>query len=394
MTESGGRGTRVLLVFAFASQASLSIVQWGIGALGPDLQQAYGLTAAGLGALLAAGSVGNAITLVAVGAAIDRFGPRFALIGGGIVSGGVLVLAGTAHQAWVLGLGLLIAGAAGALVSVAGAVSVFHGFGDDRRGLALGVRQAAIAAGGLIASFMLPGLAALGGVRLSLAASGVLTALFAVAFGLASPGGPLAGTRNRSRVAPVEVLRTPGMARLMLVGLLLVSALTTILTFSVPAIRAAGASPATGSLLFALVSVTAMAARVFWGRLADGAGGTRRRATLFDIGVVAAVGAVLYWLAGHVGVPAQCLTMPVFAFGALGFNGVLYLIAGELAGADRAGQAVGFGSTVLFGGSALAAVPLGMLADRAGYQSLWLAAAGLAAAGALVTRGLPARRAG
>ena len=65
----------------------------------------------------------------------------------------------------------------------------------------------------------------------------------------------------------------------------------------------------------------------------------------------------------------------MLSFGALGFNGVLYLIAGEIAGAARAGQAVALMSTALFGGGALAAVPLGALADAEGYRSLWLAAA-------------------
>ena len=71
----------------------------------------------------------------------------------------------------------------------------------------------------------------------------------------------------------------------------------------------------------------------------------------------------------------RIVALVVLSFGALGFNGVLYLLAGELAGAARAGQAVALMSTALFGGGAVAAVPLGALADAAGYRSLWLASA-------------------
>ena len=48
-------------------------------------------------------------------------------------------------------------------------------------------------------------------------------------------------------------------------------------------------------------------------------------------------------------------------------------------------------STALFGGAALAAVPLGTLVDAEGYRSLWLAAALASGVGVLVTLGLEPR---
>ena len=71
---------------------------------------------------------------------------------------------------------------------------------------------------------------------------------------------------------------------------------------------------------------------------------------------------------------------------------MLYVIAGEIAGAARAGQAVALMSTALFGGGALAAVPLGALADAEGYRSLWIAAAVAAGLGVLATLRLRPRR--
>ena len=85
----------------------------------------------------------------------------------------------------------------------------------------------------------------------------------------------------------------------------------------------------------------------------------------------------------------QLPAVAFFSFGALGFNGVLYAIAGELVGPERAGQAVGLAATVLFGGGAIGAIPLGFLADALGYRALWPAAAVLALCGALLSLGLP-----
>ena len=379
---------RRLLALAVGSQASISIASWGLGALGPELRDEFDLSAAALGALLATVFIGNALVLVPAGMIVDRIGPRQPLIVGWVASGALLVLAGLAGTAWLLGALLFLYGVASSIVAVAGTVSVFHGFDAVRRGMALGVRQMAVSLGGLVAAGLLPGMAAIGGVRLSFIASGLLAGVFATVFGLASPRGALAAGGGRLRDFR-EVIRTPGIPRLLAVALIDVTVLTTVLVFSVPAISDAGASTAVGAALFAIVSVSAMIARLTWGRIADRDLGTRRRATLRDVGLVAAAGALLYWAVTPLGPPAQLPVMAIFAFGAMGANGVIYLMAGELAGGHRAGQAVGLMSMALFGGGALAAVPLGVLADRVGFTALWPTAAALAVLGILVTLGLP-----
>jgi MFS family permease len=371
-----------------ACQTSISIVQWGLGALAPDLAHKYGLSAAGLGTLISATSFGNAIALVGAGVAVDRIGPRLPLMIGGIATGVLLAIGGYAPSVAALGVCLLLSGIAGSLISVAGTVSVFHGFPSERRGAALGVRQMSIAAGGLVASFLLPSLAALGGIELALLGCGVLTAITSVLFALASPSGPLHDVEV-GHINIGAVLHAPGMRRLLVIGFLLVCALTAILTFIVPAARASGFSTAGAASLFTAVSLSAMAARIVFGRLADRHGGNRRRSTLRDIALLATVGALVFWLASGQGLAVQLPAVAFFAFGALGFNGVLYTIAGELVGPERAGQAVGLAATVLFGGGAIGAILLGILADWLGYRALWPAAAGLTLSGALLSLGLP-----
>jgi MFS family permease len=384
-----GPAPRRLLALALTSQLTVSIVQWGGGALGPDLMHRYHLSAAGLGALLSAGAVGNALARIVAGGVIDRIGARRPLIAGGLVAGTALAVGGLAAGAWTLGAALLVFGTAGAFVAIAGTVSVFHSFPAERRGTALGIRQTAVAGGGLVASVLLPGLAALGGVPLSLAVTGVLVAVPAVLFGLVTVHGP-AVERHRGP-GRLTVLRIPGIRRVLLVGLLQVSVLTALLTFAVPAVRAGGASAVGGSAVFATISLAGILARLTFGRLADAGAGTRRREALRDAGRLAVAGALATWAVSGSPLWAQIPVVFAFAFGALGFNGVLYTLAGELAGPARAGQAVGLAAAVLFGGSALAAVPLGVLADHAGYRALWPAAAILGTLGLAVIHGLPRR---
>jgi MFS family permease len=380
------RGETRLLVLALACQASISIVQWGLGVIAPDLQEQYDLSAASLGALVNATAFGNAVALMVAGVIVDRSGPRKPLLYAGSACGLLLIAGSLLTNPVGLGIALFASGVAGALVAVGATVSVFHGFPPERRGFALGMRQMSVALGGLLAAVLLPLAVHVGGVRLALLLSGVLTAVTAVVFALDTPRGPLVPPEAARRViAPFAVLREPGMGTLLVVAVCYIVALVAVLTFAVPALRDGGAGPGEGSLLFALVSISAMVARIAWGRLADAGGGRRRVATLRDVGVLACASALLTWAVWPGGTAVQIAALVLLSFGALGFNGVLYLIAGEIAGGARAGQAVALMSTALFGGGALAAVPLGALADAEGYRSLWLAAATASALGVLAT---------
>ncbi len=303
--------------------------------------------------------------LIPAGRTVDRIGARLPLILGGVGAAMALMLAAVATSPLFTGLGLFGFGLAGAFVAVAGTATITREFAVERRGLALGVRQMSVAAGGLVAAFLLPGLAGLGGVPLALAVSGVLTGVLAVAFGRSLPAGP-------HRVAPSPSVRgVPGIGVVLAAATVQVVALTAVLNFSVPALRDGGASTGQGVILFAVVSLGAMAGRIGWGRLADANGGTRRWLTLRDVAVVTVVAALAYWAVEPLGPEIRLVLMFPLAAGAMGANGLLYLIAGEMAGPARAGTAAGIVSTMLFGVSAAASPLLGLLADHAGFEVLW-----------------------
>ena len=79
----------------------------------------------------------------------------------------------------------------------------------------------------------------------------------------------------------------------------------------------------------------------------------------------------------------------LFAFGALGWNALVYVTAGERADPELTAQSVAVAATLIFLLSAACTPPMGALADRAGWDALWITTGVLAAAGALVAAGLP-----
>jgi MFS family permease len=362
-------------------------VSFGLPAIGPQLRHAYGLSLPELGAVLTANLLGAGLALIGAGIAVDRVGSRAAMLSGTALATGGLVGAAQAETKGLLFAGLLISGIGAAVVPVAGAGALFRAYPVARRGWALGVRQMAVPFGGIMSAALLPGLEAAGGVHLALRVAAGIVGVAGIAFALllgadARPPVPLS-TPFRS------ILRAPGMQRLLLVACFYVVVLQALISYTVPAVRAAGFSSFTASASYFAVNVAAMVARVVWGYVADRAGGARRVRTLVETGAVAAAGALLFTLALNADAAAVLLAALVFGFGALGWNAILYVSAGERAPVELAGRSFAVAATVVFVVSALCTPPLGALAAHAGWTAFWVTTAALAGAGALIAAYLP-----
>jgi hypothetical protein len=89
---------------------------------------------------------------------------------------------------------------------IAGTRALFSSYEADRQGWALGVRQMAVPLGGTLAALLLPGLVALGGIRLALVVSAVLIAVAGFVFaGVAEVEG---GSDERAPFALSRLWRT------------------------------------------------------------------------------------------------------------------------------------------------------------------------------------------
>ena len=376
-----------MLLRAVAAQASVSIAQFGLPAIGPELQDEYGLGLAGLGAVLTASLLGSGLTLLPGGVVVDRYGSRLPLAIGTAFGAGGLAVAAFAPSTAVLLVSLLVAGVGSGFVPIAGFGALMRAYDATRRGFALGIRQMAVPVGGLIAAVLLPLLARAGGVGWR--SSSALR--WCSCSGRDSPSSRRQGRRpiggrgsrctgssgrraccacsswrpstssfsSRFSRSPCPPCGTPGFSALV-----------------------AGAS-------FFALNATAAVARIVWGRIADLEAGSRRVRTLVEAGLVGAVGGVVFTLALHGGPAALVVAMILFAFGALGWNALVYVSAGEKAPPELAAQAVGIAATLIFVVSAVSTPPMGALAAAVGWDWFWLACAGLLGIGAAVALTLP-----
>ncbi len=376
-----------MLASASAAQAAVSFVNFGLPSIGPDLRRHFGLSLPELGGILTASLLGSGLALIAAGIAVDRFGARRATFAGAMLAAAGLAAAAGAQSKAVLFVALIASGIGSSVIPVAGAGALFRVYPAARRGWALGVRQMAVPLGGTIASGAMPGLVRIAGVGLAFAVAAGAVAVTGTVFALIpeEDAGPV---RVRIERPFRSILEAPGMLRLLLVAALYIVVLQAILSYIVPAARAAGLSAFWAGFTFFAVNVTAMVARLVWGRVADRQEGSRRVRTLVETGIVGAVGGLVFTLALHGGAGLVVPAAVLFGFGALGWNALVYVSAGERTAPELAGRSVATAATVVFLISAICTPPLGALADHAGWDVFWVVTAVLAGLGALAASGL------
>jgi MFS family permease len=335
-----------VLAAGSVAAASSAVLFIGLPVLVPTLQDEYSLSLGEIGVLLAAQWVGTTVALLPWGLAADRFGERVVLSLG--LAGCAACVAGAAFAPSFPALLVLLAlaGAAGASVNSASGRAVMQWFDASERGLALGVRQTAIPAGGFVGALALPPIADAGGSEAAL--------LFVAGLCV---GGAVVGAlvlRERGHVEELEVdsvvatLVDAKLWRLSIGSGLYLYAQLAVLGFGVLFLHDEhGVSEGRAALAIAASQVLAMTLRVGVGRWSDVVG--TRIGPLLRIGV--AVSAVVGLTAALSRGPLWALVPAVALAGGLSmaWNGLSFTAAAELAGRARSGAAIGFQQTVLGG---------------------------------------------
>jgi sugar phosphate permease len=371
-----------VLAAGTGAQAAFSAVALGLPALAPELREEFGLSLGQVGVVLGAVWLGTTLTLLPWGLLADRVGERWVLAAGLAACGLVLVPAGRASGFWDVVILVFLAGATGASVNAASGRAVMGWFAPDERGLALGIRQTAIPAGGLIAAVVLPALEAgdafafLAGVCLA----GALVGALLVREPSAGPSVSAGSDR---------ILRDGRLWLLCIASGIYLVAQIAVIGFVVLYLHdERGFSEAEAAAVLAAIHVTAVALRIAAGRWSDLVGS--RVGPLRQIGV--ATGLALAAATALLGAAPALLAPAFVAAGALSmaWNGLSFAAAAELAGRARSGAALGFQQTVLTAVGVV--VPVAFAAVAAGVS--WRLAYGLAAlfplVGALLLRPLRA----
>jgi sugar phosphate permease len=387
---AGGHRGRRWLVLAAGTVALTagSAFQYGLAYLIPALR-ASGLSLAQAGVIVACPTAGLLLTLVAWGAAADRWGERRILAAGLGVAGLVLLAATRARGMATLGACLVVAGAAGASVYAASGRLILGWFAARERGMAMGIRQSAQPLGVAVAALALPSLAARG-LAAAFAFLGGFC-LLAAALVVAVVRDP-ARDGEREQAQRGSPYRTGVLWRIHAASALLVVPQFTVSTFAlVFLVEARGwRAPAAGALL-AVAAAGGAASRLGAGHWSDRLGTRMRPMRILALATTAALLALAL-----AAVAAPALAVPILLGAAVlvvSTNGLAFTAVAELAGPAWAGRALGIQNTGQNAVAALTPPLVAVLIGAAGYPAAFAVAGVLPLAAATLVPLAAERRA-
>lgn len=336
------RSRWLILGLGILAQAATCLFLYGLPTLVPALRADEHLSLVGASLVISAPTGGILLTLIAWGAAADRFGERVVITSGLALATGFLAGAAAAHGVVALCVLLALAGASGASVNAASGRLVMAWFDAGERGLAMGARQTAQPLGVAIAALALPPLAhahSIGVAFLFTAGCCGLTAA-AVLVLVRDPPRPAtaAATRKASPYRSPVLWRIHAASALLVVPQFAVSAFTLVYLVS----QMHWDPVAAGRVVFAF-QIAGAAGRVGAGLWSDA---VRSRLTpVRQLAITATVLMVVLSL----GAWAQAWWIVVgFALGAVvtvADNGLAFTAVAEVAGSAWAGRALGVQNT-------------------------------------------------
>ncbi|MCS7235690.1 MAG: MFS transporter [Armatimonadota bacterium] len=371
---------------ATLQQAGLTFVRFGLPALVPFVRADLRLSLAEAGVVLGAFDLGALVAFYATGLATERAGERRVMAAGAVATGLLAALGALAPSAAWLAAALALAGAGFPSSQVAGSHAVMAAFPARERGVAMGVRQAGLPVGGLLAAFLLPWLASVWSWRVGLLAAGVGCALAGV---LTYTGlGRLEAPHEAPGVvrpavdpwrAPLEFFRSAPLVLTTLTACLLAAGQFG-LTGYLPLyfVDTFGWQPQRAARLLLFVHLGGVAGRMAWGWVSDRwFGADRTRPIALAACCAAATVVALALLARWEAVPAWAAAVLALlsGFTLLGWNGLYVTLLSELAWAWRASAVmVGLSMTVLYVFTMLAPPVFGWTVERMGghYTGAWL----------------------
>lgn len=369
----------------------VSFTEWSFGVLYPFLQEPLGASRAQLGLITSGLLVGGASTVLLAGWLVDVLGVRKLLtILLAAVTVGLVLFSQIQSLLHAVLLAALIGGA-GSGAPPAYIKAIVDWVPSRSRGRGVGVIEASIPIGGIVATVLITSLAVTFGWRTAVLALAIVAAVLTVIFFAIyrdRPADRSAGDgRGKTEKRLPSVIKNRDIWVTTLCGTALAGAQFAFISYLVLYLKESqGMSAGLAGGLLAVAMAGAAVGRIMWGLASDLLLKGRRVVALALAGSTSVLAMTLMGVLPD-GTSTAGVATVVLLVGltSLGWTGLFGILIAELGGPALTGTAMGFAVTVVRG-VAFSVPPLfGLIVDRNdSYDIAWWAMAGLAGFGTLL----------
>ena len=288
---------------------------------------------------------------------------------------------------------LLLSGVAQTAAILAGITAIAMWFRAGTRGIAMGIRQAAVPVGGALAAASLPPLAFEFGWRDALITAGGIEIGVTLVGMLIYRDYAGAGRREtvtpRLRAAVSSVVRDRDVSRAVLAGTVLAAGqFVTLAYIQLFLVEDLHASLRLAAVVLAVIEVAGIAGRLAWGAISDLVFAGQRRGVLLAILALAALGSI--GMALSASGPGLALAVPMsvlLGFTIVGSPGIYVTLISDLSKPEYDSATMGIGLAFIQSSALVVPPVFGALADAtSSYRAAWLALAALLTATLLAVR--------
>jgi MFS transporter, ACS family, hexuronate transporter len=361
----------------------MSMGSFSYGPLAPFLRDAFGISRAQVGSLIAVFYFTCTIAAIPAGIMVDRMGARQMLILCLFLEGIPYAAMPLANSFFMLSVYSALSGIGYGFINQVSTRGIMNWFSMRTRATAMGIKQSGVTIGAAAAAWMLPVLSVAYSWKTGVWAVGL--SMFIMAFislffyrehpAEESPGGQEpSNMRRSSRQSFFAVLSHPILLSLLLITPFLAFSQGCVVSFLVLYIKEDLHFPVeTAGMCMTAGMIAAALGRICWGVISDGIFAGDRLKPVIILSLVGAVSA-----AGMAALsPASSLALVFFwsillGFSISGWNAMIMVLSAELGGAKLAASVVSVVITVIGVGYLIGPIAFGYVADQAGYFASWM----------------------
>ncbi|WP_129111155.1 MFS transporter [Bacillus toyonensis] len=146
----------MMLIFATIAQTTATLITYGVGAFALFWKEEYVLTNMESGLLVSVVNIGPLFCMLFVGKLLDQYNEKWLITISSFLLGGSLLLTNIVNGFNGLLFVLLLVGMFYSVSQPGGSKVIIKWFSKENRGLAMGIRQAGIPIGGVLAGVLIP----------------------------------------------------------------------------------------------------------------------------------------------------------------------------------------------------------------------------------------------